>query len=503
VSFERNIVANFASQGYLAALNLALLPFYVSYMGAEGYGLIGFFATLQAWFMLLDFGLSQTLVREAARFRGGVLDPNRFRGLVLAIEIGFAAVAIAGAAALIGASFWIATDWLRLEHLGAREVAEAVALMACIAGFQLMTAPQRSVIAGFERQEWLGAFTIVSATARFVAIVPLFWWLGATPRLFFGYQLAVSVVESAVLAWKARQVLLSIPVTHQVRPSIELLRANSGFALTIAFTSSVWLVVTYSDRLLLSRILSLSDFAYFAIAVSAAGLINLVGAPLSLALLPKLAGLASRGEQHELIRLYRRSTQLVCVLAFPAALSLAFFSRLVLSVWTGDAELVERAWPILSTYAIGNALLAVAAFPYYLQYAHGNVRLHLYGNIVFLLFFLPILFWATVAYGAIGAAAAWTAANLGYLVLWVPLVHRRFAPGMHLKWLARDVLSIALPVTLCCGLLFLLLPQQGTTRVAGLLWLAMVAALALATAFLSSTVGVSWSSRMRRLQRQR
>jgi O-antigen/teichoic acid export membrane protein len=87
VSFERNIVANFASQGYLAALNLALLPFYVAYMGAEAYGLIGFFATLQAWFMLLDFGLSQTLVREAARYRGGVLDPDRFRGLVLAIEI--------------------------------------------------------------------------------------------------------------------------------------------------------------------------------------------------------------------------------------------------------------------------------------------------------------------------------------------------------------------------------------------------------------------------------
>ena len=31
-------------------------PLYIKYMGAEAYGLVGFFTMLQAWFGLLDMG---------------------------------------------------------------------------------------------------------------------------------------------------------------------------------------------------------------------------------------------------------------------------------------------------------------------------------------------------------------------------------------------------------------------------------------------------------------
>ena len=44
-----------------------MLPMYIKYMGAEAYGLVGFFSMLQAWFNLLDLRLTPTIGRETAR----------------------------------------------------------------------------------------------------------------------------------------------------------------------------------------------------------------------------------------------------------------------------------------------------------------------------------------------------------------------------------------------------------------------------------------------------
>ena len=52
-------------------MGFVFVPVYISYLGIEAYGLIGLFATLQAWLSLLDLGLSPTLNREMARLRGG------------------------------------------------------------------------------------------------------------------------------------------------------------------------------------------------------------------------------------------------------------------------------------------------------------------------------------------------------------------------------------------------------------------------------------------------
>ncbi len=50
VSLRLNILASYASQIYLIVISIAILPIYMKYMGAEAYGLVGFFAMLQGLF---------------------------------------------------------------------------------------------------------------------------------------------------------------------------------------------------------------------------------------------------------------------------------------------------------------------------------------------------------------------------------------------------------------------------------------------------------------------
>ena len=97
MSLKKNILAHYLSQIYVSLVGIVMVPVYVKYMGAEAYGLIGFYAMLQAWFQLLDVGLTPTMARESAKFQGGGGDASQLRQLLRALEGLFTAVALAGA----------------------------------------------------------------------------------------------------------------------------------------------------------------------------------------------------------------------------------------------------------------------------------------------------------------------------------------------------------------------------------------------------------------------
>lgn len=439
MSLRRNLIANYAGQLYVTTAGIVLVPLYIRYMGAEAYGLVGFFAMLQAWFNLLDMGLTPTMARETARFHGGALDVMGYRRLVRALEGVFLAVALCGGLSLFMGAGWVANRWLKVDQLPIAEIGISLRLMAVIVALRWMCGLYRGAITGAERLVWLSGFNSAVATLRFVLIIPVLIFVSASPVSFFGFQLAVAVVEIAGLMWMTYRLLPAIPSGQRIRWEWAPLKPVLMFSLSIAFTSSVWVLVTQTDKLVLSRLLPLSDYGYFTVAVLVASGIVIMSGPVSGAIMPRMTRLQTEGQHKQLIDVYRLCTQLVTVISMPIALVLALFSRQVLWAWTGDDALAEKAAPILTLYAAGYGVLSVSAFPYYLQYAKGDLRLHLVGNALFVVVLIPSVIWAASYHGAIGAGWAWFLSNLAYLLLWTPLVHRRFAPRLHLHWLFGDI----------------------------------------------------------------
>ncbi len=448
MSLKRNILANYASQLYVTLAGIVMVPLYISYMGAEAYGLVGFFAMLQAWFNLLDMGLTPTMARESARYRGGAISLLDYRRLARALEGVFAVIALSGGLLLFTLAQPIAGLWLNASQLPQEEITQALQLMAVIIALRWMCGLYRGVITGAERLVWLSGFNSLIATGRFVVILPVLIFVSASPRAFFSFQLGVAMLEFAGLAWMTYRLLPAIPAGERIQWQWAPLKPVLKFSLSIAFTSSVWVLVTQTDKLVLSNILPLADYGYFTLAVLVASGIMIISSPISSALMPRMTRLQAEGHHDALIAVYRQATQVVTVTAIPAALVLIFFAPQVLWAWTGDASLVRRAAPVLSLYAIGYAFLVVGAFPYYLQYAKGNLTLHLIGNMLFVLLLIPSIIWAASHYGMTGAGWAWLVSNAAYFLIWTPLVHRKFAPGVHGGWLLSDIaLPFLLPST--------------------------------------------------------
>jgi O-antigen/teichoic acid export membrane protein len=176
-----------------------MVPIYLRYLGPEAYGLVGIFTMLQAWFQLLDLGLSPTLAREVARYRSGVLSSQQLRMLVRALEVFFYVTALLAAIALTSLSGPIAQGWLKVRELSIEQVQQAIAMMALAIPLRWISGLYRAAINGFERQILLAVLNTALATFRFVGVVAVLHWVSATPKAFFLYQLVVALIEVAGL----------------------------------------------------------------------------------------------------------------------------------------------------------------------------------------------------------------------------------------------------------------------------------------------------------------
>lgn len=442
--FKKNIYANYIAQAYVALINIATLPLYLQYLGIEAYGLIGFFSMLQIWFQLLDMGLTPTMTRETARFNGGNLNALNLRELLRALEGIFIIFALIGCAIIWLNAEKISTQWLNVTQIPIQEVVRSIEITSMIIALRWLSSLYRALISGIEKQVWLSYFSCTTATARYIFVIPILSWTGGSLFAFFSYQLIVSIIELVAITIKTYSIIPKIENRKIIPWSFKPILRIRNFSLSIAFSSLVWIIITQGDKLILSKLLSLTEYSYFIMAVMAAGGILLISSPISTALMPRMAMLHAENKNSELFNTYRSATQLVAAMTIPACTILYLFSEEVIFAWTGNSALQNYVAPIMELYVIGNGLLIFSAFPYYLQFSKGNLKLHLIGNGILALIFVPSLILSSWKFGPVGAGWAWLVSNALLFTLWTPFVHTHFYKNFHKKWIMEDIFPTAL-----------------------------------------------------------
>ena len=202
------------------------------------------------------------------------------------------------------------------------------------------------------------------------------------------------------------------------------------------------MLVTQTDKLLMSKLLSLEEYGYFSLAVLVANGVLMISSPITKSVLPRLARLEAEGQDKKMLKLYSQTTQLITVVAGSASIMLVVFAKPIFVGLDWRKKIVEIAAPVMQFYAAGFGILAVAAIPYYLQYALGKLKLHVAGSALYIILHFSVALVCQKTYGMIGAGYAWFSMNLFYLLFWTALVHVTYVPKLHLKWLTNDVLKL-------------------------------------------------------------
>lgn len=488
MSLKRNIAANYASQLYVTLIGILLLPLYIQYLGKEAYGLIGFFSMLQSWFLLLDLGLSPTVARESARFKSGVVAAVDFRRLIRALNIIFLSIAALGGTLLYLSAGLMSAKWLKVTALPIADVVLSLKLIAFCVAVRWLCGLYRGIISGSEALVWLSGMNSFIATLRFVLVIPVMYCFGYTILVFFCYQALVALLELVIFVRKSILLLPELKPGDSIGWSIRPVRPVLGFALTVAGTATLWIAATQLDKLILSTLLPLADYGVFMLVVSVASGVLVFAGPVSSALMPRLSILFAQQQQHELVRIYRDSTEFVVAVVGAVTLSLMLCAEPLLFAWTGDAEMAAQAATTLAWYSLGNGLLTLAGFPYYLQYAAGKLRLHVIGHLLLFVTLLPAMFFAVQLYGMAGASYVWAGINFCYLVFWAAVIHHHFALFNHWNWLWKNIIKLLLPAVIIAWLISDWISWPTHSRGLSLGYTLLCSSMILACTLCSSTV---------------
>lgn len=432
MSLKKNTISNYLGQGWIALMGLAFVPVYIRYLGVEAWGLVGFMSMLQAWLTLLDMGLSPTLSREMARFEAGAHSAQSIRNLLRSLEVIYGGVALAVVGIVWLIAPWVAVHWLSATQVSAASVAQAIGMMGLVLAARMVEQVYRGAIQGLQRQVWLNGAQSVLATLRWGGAVGVLAWVDTSIESFFLWQGLVSLLSIVILA---RQTYHWLPAAeHPAGFDLAGLARIRRFAGGMAAITFLSILLTQIDKLMLSKLVSLEDFGYYALAASVAGVLYFMATPITIAVSPRLTELVAKDDQQALIETYHRASQWLAALLIPPALVMAAFAGPLLQVWTGNASLAQQVAPLLSLLALGTLCNGFMFVPYSTQLAHGWTGFAVRMNVVAVVFIAPAILWAVPRYGAIGAAWAWLALNAGYVLIAIHFMHRRLLPDEKWRW---------------------------------------------------------------------
>ncbi|HZH32570.1 MAG TPA: oligosaccharide flippase family protein [Pyrinomonadaceae bacterium] len=493
---ERNTFANLFGAAWTAAVGVLCVPLYVGLMGAEAFGLVGLFVMLQSVFVVLDLGVGATFSRELARLDAQGSDARTQRDLAYTLQAVYWVMALLVGVTVFALAPAVARHWVKPQSLSAEEVTTCVRLMGAAMALQFPFAFYQGGLLGLQRQTLFNTLAAATATLRAAGTLLALHFVAPAPQTFFAVQIAAGAAgtgAAALLLWRC------LPASGGVHSGFrpELIRRVWRFGAAYAANAVANMALFQGDKIILSTLLPLEMFGYYALAQGVASGMYAVIIAVDGAVFPQLSGLVARGDERELAEVYHRGSQLMAVLLAPIAVVAALFPREVLFAWTGDAAAVENASLVLSLLVAGMLLHGVVQAPYFLQIAHGWWRLILSTNLLLLIAVVPLNILMARAYGGPGAALVWVFLNVCYLLTF-PLAHRRFLRGEQGRWLFEDVF-LPLAGAFCAGAAARWLMPPRPSRVETLLFLCTTGALAAAVAVsLASRVRASMLTLLRR-----
>lgn len=484
-SLKLNTIANFAGSIWVALIGLLFVPVYLHYLGVEAYGIIGVFAGLQAILSLLDLGLSPALSRDLARLSAFPDKAGEMRDLTRTLEIVNWGISAFILVFLLALSPLLAHYWIQPGALSPNTVLQCLMIMSVSAAVQFANGLFVGGLMGLQRQAGLNLINSVFAAVKAVGAVAVIVYFSRTIQAFLIWQVAVTLIQTFLTYFFLH---ISLPKSEaSARFDSPLLKQVWRFAAGTTAIGVVVTVLTQTDKVILSRLLTLEYFGYYTLAttVSATGLSVIIGA-INNAVYPELARLVALKDETALRRLYHYSCQLMSVLLIPAAAILAFFATDILLLWTRNETIALNTSGLLALTAVAFGGRGLLWLPFHLQLAYGWTKLSFYSNLAAIFVLIPLMILGVVYYGAIGGAAAGVVLNVGHILLTMYFMHRRILKGELMKWYLHDIVLPLAAVLIVCGSGRWLVSAVSFSRLQIVFFLGVVFSLSVAAASLAA-----------------
>jgi O-antigen/teichoic acid export membrane protein len=426
-------------------------------LGVDGYAIISFWVMLQLMLGLLDFGVGPTIIREFS-VSNLLANSSRIKSLLKSLEViyGFGSLLIC--LFFIISANWLASSWLNIDPDQQERISNVIRVMGISLGLQFPYSLYINGMLGFQMHRKMNYFQILGNSLRYgLGVVVLLW----KPDLFW-FFVAQVLVSFAIIFLIRRNIwaMICFDSWGSLKLNFEILNEIKKFTLAMGINSILAVLIASSDRLILSKMETAYEFGTYALAFTAAGLLQLGIQPFYRVYFPRFSELSIR---HDIISLryeYFKSCELLAAVLIPLTLVGLFFSNEILSGWLGEAYPTSSA-KIFQLLLIGICFSGLGWLPAALQQSQGATKLHIYMMLIALVVGIPLTIYSIFLFGAIGATVIWITHGVIEITIGLWLMHKKFFVGDLFKWY-RNVIFPPLLIGLFIVLLSkFLLPING------------------------------------------
>ena len=434
--------SNLITNVYSLVIGILFVPLYINYIGIEAYGIIGAFNGITAFLWLFDFGVTTNLNRELSKFyetedKRELLDLKKTLEIVCYGLSGLISVFLSGFIALL------AYYWFNSENFTPSFLFSVLSILALSLVLQFPIAFYTGGLLGLNQQVPLNFINIFINTLKCIGSYVAVMYFDDKIHAFLIFQMLLAVLQLIILKITLGRFIAIEDYKGKFRPDV--LRRLKKFTSELFANNIVIILLMQSDKVILSRVLTLEDFGYYMLAYSITTMtVGIFSNSVTNVIFPNFSRLVAQDKQAELIKNFHLSSQLMVWGMVSIATVLAFFAQEILLIWARNPAVAEKTSSLLAVWAIGLGLNTLTLIPYYVQLAYGRSNFSFRFNLIALILNIPALIVSSHFYGALGAAFCWLLLNSIYLFTFIPVIRNNFLPFSLKTWYLKDIFPVVL-----------------------------------------------------------
>jgi len=329
-------------------IGIALLPFIISHLGKDAYGVFAIVGVVIGYSSLLDFGIGTTLVKFISEYNAKK-DYEKINKIISTAFILYFFLGSIGCAAILLSTNYLVTSLFHIpENL--TDVSKIVfAVTAVTFLFNFVFGVFANVIIGLQRFDISTKIQIIMKAISTIAIVLV---------LYSGYGLLEFVIVSALLG--VLGIIINIIIAKQLMPEISLIprffdfkyvKVITSFSFTIFIANIAGTIAFSIDKLLIGIFLPVEQVTIYVVGATLAIFIFQVPAQIASVIMPASSEFNAKENISALKELILNGTKFAVTLSTPIFIILFVLAYPIVNLWMGPG--FETSAATLQILAIG------------------------------------------------------------------------------------------------------------------------------------------------------
>lgn len=398
MSLKKDTIYNLLGNGIPLLAAAGAIPYLLTALGSEKFGILTLIWALIGYFGLFDFGVGRALTYEVGRRK----ESAEVAELGKTIKAGLALTLFTGVLGLLLVYFLIApysAAWLKISYAEQATAKTAFEIVAIGIIPTTLTSGLRGTLEGFKR--------FVESNINRALLGTLMFLVPGVIVYIYGNNIefvAIGLVGVRFLIFAIAIVQLKKYIIGTYEVSLNDIRPLLKFGVWVTISGLVGPVMVYGDRFFVSAAVGAEVLPLYAIPQEGLQRLLIIPAALTAALMPRMAAIK---DVVYLQKVYKDNTRKIAVWMLIVLILASIAAHPVLSVWISK-EFAEKTTPIVIILCIGLWFNSMAQMSMTLLHAIGKPKLAAVSHLIELPLFIMAIILLSKEFGIIGAATAWT-----------------------------------------------------------------------------------------------